>query len=216
MDHHGLIFHSPSQSQLRGALSQTPGQGEHVPRGRQQVRVTPGSQGRRGHARGDHTGPAHVCARFKSWWRAVMVTSVAELSKRRTGDPTRRRGTASTPAQRRVPGPPVQSCLEVTEMSRAAGSRPGLSGGQVAAASPLLWLLLLLACLADACRGKMPPSVFCLPRPSGSCCTGCSPLPPLPPLWVSGTHLPLKPWSGSGLQPAGEAVETGCRLRSGS
>nr|XP_042113471.1 neuromedin-U isoform X3 [Peromyscus maniculatus bairdii] len=38
-------------------------------------------------------------------------------------------------------------------MSRAAGSRPGLSGGQVAAASPLLWLLLLLACLADACRG---------------------------------------------------------------
>lgn len=90
VDHHGLIFHSPSQSQLRGALSQTPGQGEHVPRGRQQVRVTPGSQGRRGHARGDHTGPAHVCARFKSWWRAVMVTSVAELSKRRTGDPTRR------------------------------------------------------------------------------------------------------------------------------
>ncbi|XP_028720024.1 neuromedin-U isoform X1 [Peromyscus leucopus] len=38
-------------------------------------------------------------------------------------------------------------------MSRAAGGRPGLSGGQVAAASPLLWLLLLLACLADACRG---------------------------------------------------------------
>ncbi|ERE90741.1 neuromedin-U [Cricetulus griseus] len=38
-------------------------------------------------------------------------------------------------------------------MSRAAGSRPGLSGGQVAAASPLLSLLLLLACFADACRG---------------------------------------------------------------
>ena len=41
------------------------------------------------------------------------------------------------------------------EMSRAAGHRPGLSAGQLAAAtaSPLLSLLLLLACCADACKG---------------------------------------------------------------
>ncbi|GAB1289747.1 Phosducin-like protein 2 [Apodemus speciosus] len=40
-------------------------------------------------------------------------------------------------------------------MSRAAGRRPGLSAGQLAAAtaSPLLSLLLLLACCADTCRG---------------------------------------------------------------
>ncbi|XP_051054563.1 neuromedin-U [Phodopus roborovskii] len=38
-------------------------------------------------------------------------------------------------------------------MSRATGSRPGLSGGQVAAAYPLLSLLLLLACFSNACRG---------------------------------------------------------------
>ncbi|XP_036056306.1 neuromedin-U [Onychomys torridus] len=39
------------------------------------------------------------------------------------------------------------------EMSRAACSRQGLSGRQVASPSPLLSLLLLLACLTDACRG---------------------------------------------------------------
>ncbi|XP_052591165.1 neuromedin-U isoform X2 [Peromyscus californicus insignis] len=81
-----------------------------------------------------------------------MVTSVAELSKRRTGDPTLR-GSQNT---RTAQGPwcPVQSCLEVRAMSRAAGSRRRLSGGQVAGASPLLLsLLLLLACLPDACRG---------------------------------------------------------------
>ncbi|XP_028636557.1 neuromedin-U [Grammomys surdaster] len=40
-------------------------------------------------------------------------------------------------------------------MSRAAGRRPGLSAGQLAAAtaSPLLSLLLLLACCAYTCRG---------------------------------------------------------------
>ncbi|XP_052055657.1 neuromedin-U [Apodemus sylvaticus] len=40
-------------------------------------------------------------------------------------------------------------------MSRAAGRRPGMSAGQLAAAtaSPLLSLLLLLACCVDACRG---------------------------------------------------------------
>ncbi|XP_006250934.1 neuromedin-U isoform X1 [Rattus norvegicus] len=50
-------------------------------------------------------------------------------------------------------------------MSRAANRRPGLSAGQLAAAtaSPLLSLLLLLACCADACRGtpispqRLPP-----------------------------------------------------------
>lgn len=45
-------------------------------------------------------------------------------------------------------------------MSRAANRRPGLSAGQLAAAtaSPLLSLLLLLACCADACRGKVQSS----------------------------------------------------------
>lgn len=49
-------------------------------------------------------------------------------------------------------------------MSRAADRRPGLSAGQLAAAtaSPLLSLLLLLACCADACRG-MPISPQRLP-----------------------------------------------------
>lgn len=50
-------------------------------------------------------------------------------------------------------------------MSRAANRRPGLSAGQLAAAtaSPLLSLLLLLACCADTCRGtpispqRLPP-----------------------------------------------------------
>lgn len=144
-----------------------------------------------------------------------MVALVVELNKRRTGDGTLRDNQNTRTAQ--GPWSPVQSRLEVTEMSRAAGRRPGLSGGQVVSASPLLSLLLLLACFAEACRGKRPPS-FCLLHSSGSRCTCFSALPSLSLLRVSRTHLPLKPWSGSGLQgqPAGEAAGMNCRLRSGS
>lgn len=138
-----------------------------------------------------------MCARFKSWRRAVMVALVVELNKRRTRDGTLRDNQNTRTAQ--GPWSPVQSRLEVTEMSRAAGSRLGLSGGQVVSASPLLSLLLLLTCFADACRGKMPPSAFCLLHSSGSRCTDFSALPSLSLLRVSRTHLPLKPWSGSGL-----------------
>lgn len=146
----------------------------------------------------------------------MMVALVVELNKRRTGDGTLRDNQNTRTAQ--GPWSPVQSRLEVTEMSRAAGRRPGLSGGQVVSASPLLSLLLLLACFAEACRGKRPPSAFCLLHSSGSRCTGFSALPSLSLLRVSRTHLPLKPWSGSGLQgqPAGEAAGMNCRLRSGS
>lgn len=87
-----------------------------------------------------------------------MVALVVELNKRRTGDGTLRDNQNTRTAQ--GPWSPVQSHLEVTEMSRAAGRRPGLSGGQVVSASPLLSLLLLLACFAEACRGKRPTLCF--------------------------------------------------------
>ncbi|KAK7831805.1 hypothetical protein U0070_016435 [Myodes glareolus] len=80
-----------------------------------------------------------------------MVALVVELNKRRTGDGTLRDNQNTRTAQ--GPWSPVQSRLEVTEMSRAAGSSPGLSRGQMVSAYPLLSLLLLLACFADACRG---------------------------------------------------------------
>ncbi|XP_075799521.1 neuromedin-U [Microtus pennsylvanicus] len=85
-----------------------------------------------------------------------MVALVVELNKRRTRDGTLRDNQNTRTAQ--GPWSPVQSRLEVTEMSRAAGSRLGLSGGQVVSASPLLSLLLLLACFADACRGAPIPT----------------------------------------------------------
>ncbi|XP_012976482.2 neuromedin-U [Mesocricetus auratus] len=77
-----------------------------------------------------------------------MVTLVAELSKRHTGNGTLR--DSQDTAHHRVADLQSRAALE---MSRAAGSRPELSGEQVVAASPLLSLLLLLACFADACRG---------------------------------------------------------------
>lgn len=119
--------------------------------------MTPGSQGRRGHA-----SPAHVCARFKSWWRAEMVTLVCELSKRHTGEAE---GQLEHPHNTGylVPNPEP---LGGNEMSRAAGRHPGLSAGQLAAATapPLLSLLLLLACCVDACRGKIPAPYLRAPR----------------------------------------------------
>ncbi|XP_050006120.1 neuromedin-U isoform X2 [Alexandromys fortis] len=85
-----------------------------------------------------------------------MVALVVELNKRHTRDGTLRDNQNTRTAQ--GPWSPVQSRLEVTEMSRAAGSRLGLSGGQVVSASPLLSLLLLLACFVDACRGAPIPT----------------------------------------------------------
>ncbi|XP_031197499.1 neuromedin-U isoform X2 [Mastomys coucha] len=80
-----------------------------------------------------------------------MVTLVSELSKRRTGSAG---GQLEHPPNTGYPVPSPEP-LGGKEMSRAAGRRPGLSAGQLAAAtaSPLLSLLLLLACCADVCRG---------------------------------------------------------------
>lgn len=83
-----------------------------------------------------------------------MVTLVSELSKRRTGEAE---GQLEHPHNTGyLVGNP--ELLGGKEMSRAAGRRPGLSAGQLAAAtaSPLLSLLLLLACCAYTCRGKIP------------------------------------------------------------
>ncbi|XP_076794790.1 neuromedin-U isoform X2 [Arvicanthis niloticus] len=80
-----------------------------------------------------------------------MVTLVCELSKRHTGEAE---GQLEHPHNTGylVPNPEP---LGGNEMSRAAGRHPGLSAGQLAAATvpPLLSLLLLLACCVDACRG---------------------------------------------------------------
>lgn len=145
-----------------------------------------------------------MCARFKSWWRAEMVTLVSELSKRRTGSAG---GQLEHPPNTGYPVPSPEP-LGGKEMSRAAGRRPGLSAGQLAAAtaSPLLSLLLLLACCADVCRGKMPPSY--LTGPLGLLLHRFLSLPSLPLLWASRIHFPLKPGSGPELQTqqAGEAA----------
>lgn len=94
--------------------------------------------------------------------RGEMVTLVSELSQRRTAEAEGQREHQHN-TEYPVPSPEP---LGGNEMSRAAGRRPGLSAGQLAAAtaSPLLSLLLLLACCADACRGKIPASHLRAPQ----------------------------------------------------